>query len=129
MRPLNFKHRMISVLLVIALMLPSCSVYKKSSASLDEAVSANARVVVINTDGSKHKFTRITQVDNEYYGEMKTISGTTKVSVSETNITSIKILDKTATTLINLGIIIIPIATVLVIIFVNPFALGWSLNQ
>jgi hypothetical protein len=123
MRPLNMKHKMISVFLIIALMLPSCSVYKKSPASLAEAVSANARAIVVNTDDSKHKFNRIIQIDNEYYGEVKTISGTKKMPLLETNIESIRVLDKNATTLINLGIILIPIATALVIIFVSPLDL------
>jgi hypothetical protein len=104
-------------------MLPSCSVYKKSPASLAEAVSANARAIVVNTDDSKHKFNRIIQIDNEYYGEVKTISGTKKMPLLETNIESIRVLDKNATTLINLGIILIPIATALVIIFVSPLDL------
>jgi uncharacterized iron-regulated protein len=66
---------MFSALFIIALMLQSCSIYKKSQ-SLDEAARANARTIVVNTDNSKQEFIRITQVDNEYYGEVKTISGT-----------------------------------------------------
>jgi PBP1b-binding outer membrane lipoprotein LpoB len=124
MRPLNFKHKMISVLFVIALMLQSCSIYKKPPASLDEAARANARTVVVNTDNSQHKFTRITQVDNEYYGEIKTIRGAKKLPLSESNIKSIKVLDKTATTLINLGIIVIPIATTVLLISNMSFNIG-----
>jgi hypothetical protein len=116
MRPLNLKHKMFSALFIIALMLQSCSIYKKSPTSLDEAARANARTVVVNTDNSKQEFSRITQVDNEYYGEVKTISGTKKVPLSETDIKSIRVLDKTATTLTNVGIIVIPVAAALVII-------------
>jgi hypothetical protein len=104
-------------------MLQSCSIYKKPPASLDEAARANARSVVVKTDNSKQEFIRITQVDNEYYGEVKTISGTKKVLLSETDIKSIRVLDKTATTLTNLGIIVIPVAAVLVIISLSSLDL------
>lgn len=116
MRPLKLKNKIFSALFIIALMLQSCSIYKKSPASLDEAVRANARTVIVNTDNSKQEFRRITQVDNKYYGEIKTISGTKKVPLSETDIKSIRVLDTTATTLTNLGIIIVPVAATLVII-------------
>jgi hypothetical protein len=116
MRLLNLKHKMFSVLFIIAIILQSCSIYKKSPTSLDEAARANARTVVVNTDNSKLEFIRITQVDNEYYGEVKTISGTKKVPLSETDIKSIRVLDKTATTFTNLGIIVVPVAAALVII-------------
>jgi hypothetical protein len=123
MRPLKLKNKIFSVLFIIALMLQSCSIYKKSPASLDEAVRANARTVIVNTDNSKQEFRRITQVDNEYYGEIKTISGTKKVPLSQTDIKSIRVLDTTATTLTNLGIIIVPVAATLVIISLSSIDL------
>ena len=123
MRPLKLKNKIFSVLFIIALMLQSCSIYKKSPASLDEAVRANARTVIVNTDNSKQEFRRITQVDNEYYGEIKTISGTKKVPLSETDIKSIRVLDKTATTFTNLGIIVVPVAAALVIISLSSLDL------
>jgi hypothetical protein len=114
---------MFSVLFIIAIILQSCSIYKKSPTSLDEAARANARTVVVNTDNSKLEFIRITQVDNEYYGEVKTISGTKKVPLSETDIKSIRVLDKTATTFTNLGIIVVPVAAALVIISLSSLDL------
>jgi hypothetical protein len=123
MRPLNSKHKIFSVLFIVELMLQSCSIYKKPPANLNEAARANARSVVVKTDNSKQEFIRITQVDNEYYGEVKTISGTKKVLLSETDIKSIRVLDKTATTLTNLGIIVIPVAAVLVIISLSSLDL------
>jgi hypothetical protein len=111
------------VLFIIAIILQSCSIYKKSPTSLDEAARANARTVVVNTDNSKLEFIRITQVDNEYYGEVKTISGTKKVPLSETDIKSIRVLDKTATTFTNLGIIVVPVAAALVIISLSSLDL------
>jgi hypothetical protein len=123
MRLLNLKHKMFSVLFIIAIILQSCSIYKKPPTSLDEAARANARTVVVNTDNSKLEFIRITQVDNEYYGEVKTISGTKKVPLSETDIKSIRVLDKTATTFTNLGIIVVPVAAALVIISLSSLDL------
>jgi ABC-type uncharacterized transport system YnjBCD ATPase subunit len=131
MRPLNLKHKMISVLFAIALMLPSCSVYKKNPASLDESVKANARTVVVNTDDSKQEYTRIIQIDNEYYGEIKTTSGTKKVALSKTDIKRIKVLDNNATTLRTIGIVVIPIGIVLAIISLSSLDidLGSSSSQ
>jgi hypothetical protein len=131
MRPSNFNYKMISVLFAIAIILQSCTVYKKHPASLDEAVKANTKTVVVNTDDSKHEYARIIQMDNEYYGEIKTVSGTKKVVLSKTDIKRIKVLNNNATTLRTIGIVVIPIGIVLAIISLSSLNidLGSSSGQ
>jgi PBP1b-binding outer membrane lipoprotein LpoB len=128
MRTLNLKNKMISVLFAVALMLQSCSVYKKYPASLDEAVKANARTIVFNTDDSKHEYTRVIQIDNEYYGEIKTISATKKVALSEADIKRIKVLDNNATTLRTVGIVVLTVGLVIAIISLSSLEKGLSFD-
>jgi hypothetical protein len=128
MKLLNLKHKMISILFAITLMLQSCSVYKKHPASLDEAVKANARTVVVNTDDSRHEFTRVIQLDNEYYGEIKTVNGTNKMPLSETDIKSIRVLDNKATTLRTIGIVVLTAGLAIAIISLSSLEKGLSFD-
>ncbi len=121
MRLLNLQQKMISVLLIIALILPSCSVYKKSPSTLDEAIAANNRILIVNTDNSTYKFNRIIQIDQTYYGEIKTVSGTEKMPLSETKIKSIHVLDNKKTTKLNLKIIASPVFIVLAVIAFSDY--------
>jgi hypothetical protein len=75
---------MFSALFIIALMLQSCSIYKKIPASLDEAARANARTIVV-TDNSKQEFIRITSRTNITV-RLKLSAALKKVPLSETDI-------------------------------------------
>ncbi len=102
----NLKTKTVCFLLVIALILQSCSVYKRTSVTLDEAVTADRKILVVNTDNKKLKFIRIEQIDGMYYGHIKTKGKIEKIPLTESDLKTIRVLDKTATTIGNVAIVI-----------------------
>ena len=101
----NLKNKTVCFFLVIALTLQSCSVYQKTTVTLNDAATANRRILIVKTDNTKIKFKKIEQIDGVYYGLIKTKGRIEKIMLTESDVKSIRILDKTATTLGNVAII------------------------
>ncbi|MBA0884608.1 hypothetical protein [Flavobacterium undicola] len=116
MRHINLKSKTVCFLLVIALILQSCSVYKKTPVTLDEAVTADRKVLVVKVDNTKLKFIRIEQIDGIYYGRIKTRGGIEKIPLTENDLKTIRVLDKTATTIGNVAIVVGSVGTVLLVV-------------
>lgn len=67
----------VSYLLVILLLMQSCSVYNKPT-SVEEALAADKKVKVITTDNQKYKFTRLEKRNDRLFGTTKLRSATAK---------------------------------------------------
>lgn len=116
MRLKNLKTKTVCFLLVILLVLQSCSVYKKTPVTLAEAATADRKVLVIKSDNTKLKFTRIEQIEGSYYGRVKTRSGIDKIPLTESDLKTIRVLDKTATTVGNVAIVVGSLGVVLLVV-------------
>lgn len=116
MRHSNLKRKTISFLLVIALITQSCSVYKKTAVTIDEAVTADRKILVVKTDNSKIKFKRIEEIDGVYYGLIKTKGRIEKIPLTESDLKTIRVLDKTATTVGNVAIVVGSLGIVVLVI-------------
>jgi hypothetical protein len=97
---------MISVLLIFVMMLQSCAVYQKTSVSLDDAAASNRKILITKTDGAKLKLKRVELTDGKYYGIVKVDGKTEKIILVENDIKTIRILNKSATTITTVGIIV-----------------------
>jgi hypothetical protein len=67
------KNKFTSMILVIILMLQSCTVYQKTEVTLDGAkvASSNKKTLITKTDGAKLKIKRIEQINGTSYGITK----------------------------------------------------------
>lgn len=129
MRLKNLKSKTVCFLLVIALILQSCSVYKKTPVTLDEAVTADRKVLVVKVDNTKLKFIRIEQTDGIYYGRIKTRGGIEKIPLTENDLKTIRVLDKTATIIGNVAIVVGSLGIVLLVVAAIELASlgdGWG---
>lgn len=116
MRLKNFRTKTVCFLLVIALILQSCSVYKKTPVTLEEATATDHKVLVIKSDNTKLKFKRIEQTDGIYYGILKTRAGIERIPLTESDLKTIRVLDKTATTVGNVAIVVGSLGVVLLVV-------------
>lgn len=112
----KIKTKTVCFLLVITLIFQSCGVYKKTSVTLDEAVTADRKVLVIKTDNAKLKFIRIEQIDGMYYGHLKTKGKIEKIPLTESDLKTIRVLDKTATTIGNVAIVVGSLGVVFLVV-------------
>ncbi|MFT5252327.1 MAG: hypothetical protein ACI87N_001334 [Flavobacteriales bacterium] len=99
------KNKFISTILVFMLLLQSCTVYQKTAVTLDEAVASNRKTLITKTDGAKLKVKRVEQIDGTFYGIAKVEGKTEKIILVENDIKTVRVLNKTATTFGNIGIV------------------------
>ena len=112
----NLKTKTVCFLLIIALIFQSCGVYKKTSVTLDEAVNADRKVLVVKKDNTKLKFIRIEQIDGMYYGHLKTKGEIEKIPLTESDLKTIRVLDKTLTTIGNVAIVVGSLGVIFLVI-------------
>lgn len=116
MKRKNLKTKTACFLVAIAFILQSCGVYKKTSVTLDEAVTADRKVLVVKTDYSKLKFIRIEQIGGMYYGQVENKGKIEKIPLTESDLKTIRLLDKTATTIGNIAIVAGSLGIVLLVV-------------
>ena len=105
--------------LIFAFLLQSCTVYQKTSVTISEVAAAKNKVVITKTDNTKHKYRKIEQIDGQYFGIIKSNGNIVNVPLKESDIKSIRPLNKTASTLVTVGIISGTVIIILSIIGIN----------
>ncbi len=116
MNVMCLKNKSICLLVTFALLLQSCVVYKKTPSPINEAVDSKAKVLVVKTNDEKIKLIKIEKIDGNYFGEIKTKKGIEKIPLSENDIKSIRIKDKSASTVGNVFIVIGSLGVVFIVI-------------
>jgi hypothetical protein len=100
-----FKRKLVCGFIIFSFLLQSCTVYQKTPVSIGEAATTNKKVVITKTDDTKHKFRRIEQINGQYFGNIKSNGNIVNVPLVESDIKSIRPLNKAASTLVTVGII------------------------
>ena len=83
------KKRKITIVVLLFMLLQSCTVYQKTSVSIEEATN-KGKVKLENNNGLIWKFNKIEQIDSIYYGIVK---GDT-LEITPANITKINPIDE-----------------------------------
>lgn len=115
----NFKSKFVCVFLVFVILLQSCTVYKKAPISISEASATNHKVLIIKNDDTKLELKKIELVDGVYYGFIDEDRGIVKIPLNESTIKTIRIIDKSASTLLSTGIVVIPLAIIITLVTAN----------
>jgi hypothetical protein len=110
---LNFKSNFFCWLLVFALLLQSCTVYKKTPVSISEAAATNYKVLITKTNDTIVKYKKIELTDGKYYGITKEGKGKIeKTPLNLSEIKTIRVLDKSASTALTVGILAVPLVVI-----------------
>lgn len=121
MKLLRKKASPVCFFIMLLFLLESCTVYKSTPISLDQAVATKRRVKLITTDNQKLHFKQIEKTDSVYYG-LKTINGEkVRIALNQNNIKAIKEPNKVTSTILTAGIITTAVAFFAVIIFGETF--------
>ena len=114
-----FKKKLVCGSLIFAFLMQSCTVYQKTPVSISEAAITNRKVLFTKTDDTKQKFRKIEQIDTRYFGIIKANETLVNVPIVESEIKSIRPLNKSASTLGTVGIVSGVALIVLSIIGIN----------
>jgi len=98
MKKVLLRKKSICLVLIVVITLQSCSVYKKNSVNLNEASDAKSKVLVTRTNNEKIRFKKIVQIDSSYYGIKHANGEEIKIPLKESDIKSVRVLDKTNST-------------------------------
>lgn len=109
-----FKSKFVCVFLVFAFLLQSCSVYQKTPVSIDEAVTTENKALIIKTDDTKLKLKKIEQIEGVYYGIIDGDREIVKVPLNKSEIKTIRILDKSTSTLSTIAVVVVPLALIII---------------
>lgn len=129
----------LSLLLVLLLLLQSCSVYH-SPTTVEKAVAADNKVKVISADQQKYKFKRLEEENGRLTGVTKPRSSTAeklagmpaetegrflKVDLSEVTIEEIRLRNNTLSTIINIAIPVVAVLTGLIALVAATMPLSY----
>ena len=111
--------------LFLLFLLQSCTVYQKTPVSINEAITLDKKVLVITDSDKKLKFKKIEQINGIYYGITK---AAIRVPLIESKIKTIRISDKSKSTLLTIGVVVVPLAVVVIISIIDwgPGNIGWG---
>jgi len=104
MKIINIHLKMVAFFISSMILLHGCTVYKSTNVTLNEAYKSQTKVKILTTDNETLIFKRINLVDGKYYGVNKKVSQLEDVPLYNNSINSIRILNKTASTALNVGI-------------------------
>lgn len=104
MKTINIYLKIVAFLIPSMIMLQGCTVYKSTTVTLDEAYKSQTKTKVFTSNNETLKFKRIDFINGEYYGISKNPSKFENMFLDKTNINSIKVKNKTASTILNVGV-------------------------
>ena len=124
MKTLKKLTKTISWLLVIVMVFQSCTVYKSTPISLEQAAQNGSKVKVTTINKEKLKFKKIESLNDEFYSIEKFEGGTAKTVLNQDYIKSIKEKDKTLSLILNIGIPLVIVGGLLAIAAASCCGIG-----
>lgn len=111
--------------LILLFLHQSCTVYQKTPVSINGAITLDNKLLVITNSDKKLKFKKIEQINGIYYGITK---AAIRVPLIESKIKTIRISDKSKSTLLTIGVVVVPLAIVVIFSIIDwgPGNIGWG---
>lgn len=78
MRRKKKRLQSLAVFLMVLILFQSCNIYYNQTASVNEAVKADAKVKLLDKNGEKYKLKRLQKQDEQLYGYARRKSATAK---------------------------------------------------
>ncbi len=120
MKTIKIHLKIVAFLISLMILLQGCTVYKSTTASLEEVSKSQTKAKVLTTNNEILKFKRIDFIDGKYLGvisnDMEINPKINFMPLDENNIQSIKVKDKTTSLIINIGVPIVVLGGILWIV-------------
>lgn len=104
------------------LLFESCSIYKKTPITIEEASTGDKSVLIIINDGTKLSLSKIEKIDGKYYGTKQINDQTITLPLNEEEILKIRQKDKRASRFVTIASIVTGVALITTIILVIDLA-------
>lgn len=113
MRTIKIQIKSFSFFLSMLVIFQSCTVYKSTAVTLDEAAKEEIKTKVETNNGVNIKFKHIVFEDGNYFGIRKFKRKIQKIELNKEHIKSVRLKNKTVSTILTLSVIAIPIVTII----------------
>ncbi len=107
------------VVLALVLMLQSCAVYKTNPVSIEQAEKAHKRVLMVRSNGQKIKLKKVITEEGKYYGITTVHGQRTKILLDEKDIKTLRPIDRSATTIGNVSIVVLGVALIALAVYLS----------
>jgi hypothetical protein len=104
MKTIKKQIRISSLILALIIMLQSCTVYKSTNVSLEQASKNELKTKIVTSSNEKLKFKFIENKEGTYYGVKKIKGDIVKIPLNEKNIQKIVLKDKTLSLILTIAI-------------------------
>jgi len=119
MKTINIHLKIVAFLISLMILLQGCTVYKPTTASLEEVSKSQTKAKILTTNNETLKFNRIDFIDGKYLGVLfNDVEKNPKIEfmpLDKNNIQSIKVKDKTMSTIITVAIPIVAVGGIFLI--------------
>lgn len=126
MKKLKKQFNTITLFFVVVMLIQSCTVYKSTPITLDQAVQSGAKVRVKTLDNEKFKFKKIEFIDGKFQGLKKQSGFMVKTPLNQEDIKSVNEKNKTLSTVLSIGIPVVTVGGLLAIAAASCCAIGFS---
>ena len=103
----------IAIFLIGLILTQSCTVYRRTPVSLEQAAQQNLKAKVETTSNETFKFKYITYEEGQFYGVKKKSGDLVKEPLQEEDITKILLHNKSGSTWLTVAVLALPVAFVL----------------
>lgn len=127
MEAIKKRLKFIAWILTTLMLFQSCVVYHKTPTTLEKASQEQIKTKVTNTDGAISKYKFISFEDGIYYGNLEEDWGEyKKIPLVREEIMNVRMKNKTASTLVTIVAIAIPVIAFTGFMIIESFTLGGS---
>ncbi|WP_370479789.1 hypothetical protein [Tamlana flava] len=127
MKTLKIYLKAVALFLSALMILQSCTVYKSTPVTLDEAVKADTKVKIEKRNGEKLKYYKIVQgEDGNYYGDEKVNGLHNNILINGDEIEKIQIKDKSTSTILTISIPVAWLGIGIVVLALSAQNIGFS---
>ena len=125
MEAIKKRLQAIAWFLAVLMLFQSCSVYHKTPTTLDKASQEQIKTKVTNTDGDVSKYKFISYENGLYYGNVEEEWGEyQKVPLDPEDIINVRTKNKSASTLVTIVAITVPVIAFVGFMIAESFTLG-----
>jgi hypothetical protein len=111
MKSIGQHLKAVALFFVTVMLCQSCTVYKASSVTLDEASKSNTKVRVMKTNGEHVKYSRIVALNEGHFYGVQKVNGLSKnMPIHQDDIVRLNLKNRETSAILNIGIAVVIIA-------------------
>ena len=107
MKAIKTHLKTVAQILSVLILFQGCTIYKSANVTLEEAYKSETVIRVKTNENKTHKYDRVRFENDYYYGLLYKTGEDVKIRLDENKIKKIQVKDKTFSTFLPIGILVV----------------------